>query len=225
MRNFSLELFNREPALIFDALQAFQRRHAPRPAEEPHPSDRPVAAAPQPALARPPPPEPRPLDRPEAQEPPPAANQPVPVAAEPRPLDRPGALEPITEDQPASAPPHWCVCHNCREMPTDLERVCCGQEPQFCTTLLPQFHLYCLDAGNLTIHRNYRNDVLVVAHDREPGADNREFRYAAYRQYTFWHHGPLGAGVRRAIPACIVTRIRISFPDPFNRYRGYVPGH
>ena len=209
MRNFSLELFHKEPALIFDALRTFQARHLPQPAEAP--AD-PAPRAPGPPLP--------PLDQPGAQEPPPAADQPVPVA--PEPLDRPEALAPMPD---GSAPPHWCVCNNCREMPTDIERLCCQQQPQYCTILLPQFHLYCLDAGNLRIHRRYRDDVLVVARDREPGDDNREYRHAAYRNFIFWQHGALGAGVRRVIPACVIRRVRASFADPFNRYTGFIPGH
>ena len=31
--------------------------------------------------------------------------------------------------------PSWCVCHHCREMPTDLERLCCGAQPNNCLSL------------------------------------------------------------------------------------------
>ena len=125
----------------------------------------------------------------------------------------------------AGPAPEWCVCTNCRDMPTDREKLCCGQSPENCISGLPQFNLYCLDAGNLRIHRRYRDDVLVVARDREPGDDNKEFRYAGYRQYVFWQHGALGPGNRVVIAACCVGAIRDVYPDPFGRYTGYIPGH
>jgi len=30
---------------------------------------------------------------------------------------------------PGAMAPSWCMCGICREMPTALERVCCGQAP------------------------------------------------------------------------------------------------
>lgn len=36
-----------------------------------------------------------------------------------------------------SQQPPWCVCGNCREMPTQEERLCCGKAPEFCITGLP----------------------------------------------------------------------------------------
>jgi hypothetical protein len=31
----------------------------------------------------------------------------------------------------------WCVCNYCREMPTDIERLCCGQQHTHCISRLP----------------------------------------------------------------------------------------
>lgn len=118
----------------------------------------------------------------------------------------------------------WCTCGNCRDMPTDRERKCCGQEPIYCISRLPHFSLYCLDEGNLRIHRQFREDLLVVRLAREPGDDNREYRYAAYRHYTFWQHGSLGQGNRFVIPSCCVWAIRDRYPDPHGQYIGFVPG-
>ena len=33
---------------------------------------------------------------------------------------------------------------------------------------------------------------MVVGHIREPGDDNREYHYAAYRHFIYWQHGSLG---------------------------------
>ena len=31
----------------------------------------------------------------------------------------------------------WCACGRCRQMPTEFERVCCGQAPATCISQLP----------------------------------------------------------------------------------------
>ena len=49
----------------------------------------------------------------------------------------------------------------------------------------------------------------------------RAYRYAAYRQFTWWMHGWLGKRVRRVIPSCAVNLIRNSFPELNNIYIGY----
>lgn len=118
----------------------------------------------------------------------------------------------------------WCTCGNCREMPTDRERRCCGQDPIYCIGNLPHFRQYCLDDGFLRIHRQYREDITMLGHAREPGVDNREFRYAAYRHYIYWQHGSLGSGNRLVIPSCCVWKIRDKFPDPQGQYTGFLPG-
>lgn len=118
----------------------------------------------------------------------------------------------------------WCSCGNCRDMPTDREKKCCRQIPANCISGLPHFQQYCLEEGYLRIHRQYREDVTGLGRAREPGQDNREFRYAAYRHYIYWQHGSLGAGNRLVIPSCCVLRIRNKFPDPQGQYTGFQPG-
>ncbi|KAL7403029.1 hypothetical protein ABVT39_023369 [Epinephelus coioides] len=119
----------------------------------------------------------------------------------------------------------WCTCGKCRDIPTDREKLCCGQDPANCISLLPHLSIYCLDEGNLRIHRQYRDDVLVAENAREPGDDNRKYRYAAYRQSIFWQHGALGRGVQLVIPSCCVWSIRDRYPDPHGQYTGFIPGH
>ncbi|XP_041849327.1 uncharacterized protein LOC121645082 [Melanotaenia boesemani] len=118
----------------------------------------------------------------------------------------------------------WCTCNNCRDMPTDLERKCCGQDPAHCVSLLPHFTQYCLDEGYLRIHRQYREDITGLGSIKEPGDDNREYRHAASRHFILWQHGVLGRGSRRGIPSCCVSRIREKFPDPQGQYTNYIPG-
>ena len=36
-----------------------------------------------------------------------------------------------------TASPNWCVCSRCRQMPTEIERVCCEQQPEHCISRTP----------------------------------------------------------------------------------------
>ncbi len=40
----------------------------------------------------------------------------------------------------------------------------------------------------------------------------REFRFAAYLNFSNYAHGYLGAGIRIEIPACVTHIIRCTFP-------------
>ena len=49
-------------------------------------------------------------------------------------------------------------------------------------------------------------------------------RLTSYRQFTYWIHRKLGKGVRRVIPACVVSSIRRQFPEENGEYVGSLTG-
>lgn len=50
----------------------------------------------------------------------------------------------------------------------------------------------------------------------------RAYRLCAYRLFTSWIHGRLGAHRRCVIPACVVNVIRATFPDDNAVYTGFL---
>ncbi|XP_061184553.1 P2X purinoceptor 7-like [Saccostrea echinata] len=120
---------------------------------------------------------------------------------------------------PGGESPSWCSCLKCRDMPTQIERVCCGRPPNQCQSQLPDFRLLILDELVLTIVQMYRQDVLALPQDEDY---NKGKRYAAYRQFILWHHGRLGVGVRRVIPSCVWS-IRDKYPDQYGQYVSLIP--
>ena len=52
----------------------------------------------------------------------------------------------------------------------------------------------------------------------------KTYRYASYRQFTWWVDNRIGKGVRRVIPSCVIKRIREENPSPDGLYVGYKDG-
>ncbi len=116
----------------------------------------------------------------------------------------------------AASKPSFCKCRWCQEMPTDKERLCCG-ERRICRSKINTFMMICIDSDNLgTAIRNLADTYVTT-----PTYDNRSLRHAAYRQYVMWQHGHLGSGNRVVIPSCCVWQIRKVYPSPDNQYTGF----
>ncbi|XP_073241599.1 P2X purinoceptor 7-like [Porites lutea] len=123
----------------------------------------------------------------------------------------------------------WCSCEECVAMATEEECFCCQELAELnqkldesgvgCITEHAKFRIICLDTDVL-------NTALVAIHNIRCNPlpdliENRTWRLAAYRQFTWWAHGALGKKNRRVIPACVVKAIRHEFPDETGQYAGF----
>lgn len=130
----------------------------------------------------------------------------------------------------------WCLCMKCSSMSsvgflTAAECLCCHE-----IDAASYFNLN-VQGNCITENESFKSIVLmrenlwtalVGMHDREstslPPRDNvptKTYRYAAYRQFTWWVHNRLGRGVRRRIPSCVLNKIRETFPAPDAVYVGF----
>ena len=49
----------------------------------------------------------------------------------------------------------------------------------------------------------------------------RNYRYASYKQFTWWIHSKLGKGVQKVIPSCVVWSIRKNYPSENGVYTDF----
>jgi len=109
----------------------------------------------------------------------------------------------------------WCKCGNCKMMSSEEESVCCHDDvPESyldgkkCIIENEHFGAVCLQKEVLktVLHmlNNIRGDKIDIK--------NESFRYAGYRQFTWWVHNHLGKGVRKVIPSCALWCIRDTYP-------------
>jgi len=129
----------------------------------------------------------------------------------------------ITNYQPPEVPQgggqsnalHWCICHKCRLMPTDIENKCCRQRDY--VTNSPAFANLVLDCAALDIAIVHRIDVFVGTADYSPA----NYRKVAYRQYVIWKFGYLGSTTHGVVPSCVTWAIRDKYPAPDGNYMGF----
>ncbi|XP_054759764.2 P2X purinoceptor 7-like [Lytechinus pictus] len=132
----------------------------------------------------------------------------------------------------------WCGCGNCVVMPTAIECICCREiarcldlQAHGCVRDHEDFVRVCLTRVVLRVFNVARRDIRghrarARVRGRAPNQelDNKSYRYASYRLFTYLVHGYLGRGVRKVIPSCVVSRIRQEFPQPSGVYIGFRRG-
>ena len=113
----------------------------------------------------------------------------------------------------------WCLCGKCEAMESEAESLCCldtnevpedyfeGNSNQ-CITNTVGFRDVCLSKNVLKTALSALNDLRG---DTMTNVTNCAYRYAGYKQYTWWVHNYLGKGVRKVIPSCAVWAIRNKF--------------
>ncbi|XP_057295551.1 uncharacterized protein LOC130624317 [Hydractinia symbiolongicarpus] len=128
----------------------------------------------------------------------------------------------------------WCTCGHCVVLDTERECICCHEIDEIkyfklddcrCITEHDSFSNVMLDRGVLWT-------ALISLYDRENASlpcdrDNvpsQSYRYASYRQFSWFIHTRLGRGVRRVIPACVVAKIRTAFPSESGNYTRFREG-
>ncbi|XP_057308898.1 P2X purinoceptor 7-like [Hydractinia symbiolongicarpus] len=129
----------------------------------------------------------------------------------------------FTDAEPRTGNANWCECGNCRAMETDTESVCCVESNEIpdeffqghkCVTEAADFQVVVLTKAvletALSALHDLRGDTLELK--------NESYRYAGYKQFTWWIHSRLGKGVRRVIPSCVVWAIRRKYPAEDEKY-------
>ncbi|XP_061908112.1 P2X purinoceptor 7-like [Entelurus aequoreus] len=114
----------------------------------------------------------------------------------------------------------WCTCHNCVNMETVAECVCCREldavartmeekRVETCIIDHPGFPSVCLDEWVLqTAYYAYQQQYGVLQQQQ-----NERRRHTAYQQFVRFCWGYLGKEIRVVLPACVVHKIRTTFPS------------
>ena len=123
-------------------------------------------------------------------------------------------LESEAEEQGRIGNTDWCQCGECKPMATYKESLCRQNtnevpeklfEGQECIKKSSGFRMVCLEKPVLHAPLSALNHVRG---DFMENLDNSSYRFAGYKQYTFWVHNYNGKGVRKVIPLCAVWKIR-----------------
>ncbi|XP_041420488.1 P2X purinoceptor 7-like isoform X3 [Xenopus laevis] len=149
-----------------------------------------------------------------------------PVRDTPSVRDRPSGRHHQTADNRIGTT-EWCRCGNCVPMKTVEESSCCMEvssvENKYlqhgCICHSRKFYLRCLRKSHLEYLQIFWNM------QRPTGgisSHNRKLRQTSYRSFIAWIYGYLGPKKRVPIPACVVQKVRSSYPDPKGRYRGFL---
>ncbi|XP_057295017.1 P2X purinoceptor 7-like [Hydractinia symbiolongicarpus] len=128
----------------------------------------------------------------------------------------------------------WCKCGHCQKKYFPIECICCVEVEETkrmiekenigCIIDHPGFSPVCLNVEVLWTSLVNLADREGAYLPRRNNVPNKSYRYAAYRQFTWWIHDKLGRHVRRVIPSCAVSRIRAEFEEEDGNYT-FFRGH
>ena len=126
----------------------------------------------------------------------------------------------------------WCECSQCKVENREIDCLCC-QEVAALNERFDKLAVNCItedeELRTLCLNKAVLENVLTGLHDSkgdhlEKDITNRSYRYAAYRQFTWWVYKHLGKGNRRVIPSCTLWVIRNAFPESDGQYVLYNEG-
>ncbi|XP_074606495.1 uncharacterized protein LOC141859558 isoform X2 [Acropora palmata] len=117
--------------------------------------------------------------------------------------------------QPTLRVPDWCKCGHCRQMPSEIENVCCTKKD--CITLTLRFDKLCLYPNILELRKSDRSNITYDRFDKS----TQKLRKAAYRRFILNEYGRLGRGNRKVIPSCVVWKVRSWYPSTTGVYMGF----
>ncbi|XP_071146193.1 P2X purinoceptor 7-like [Mytilus edulis] len=121
----------------------------------------------------------------------------------------------------------WCDCGNCEPMTTSEECTCCSNVSAVSFHMQPE-DLQCITEHEVFVANCLNRHVLQVSmyaylenvgpfDDNEP--INERYRFMAYRRFVQWIWHRLGRHNRKILPACVVKKIRDTFPS--ETYSGF----
>jgi hypothetical protein len=86
----------------------------------------------------------------------------------------------------------------------------------------PKHCQYC-DRAPCVMDEHY-DHLMAIGTEMEEDFDNKEIRYAMYREMSNTLWGPLGKGVRKKLPKCVVAEIHDAYPTKRGeQYVGFRP--
>ena len=122
-------------------------------------------------------------------------------------------VEGEVEEQGRVGNAYWCQCGECKHMAVwlliqkacvvrtlmkFLQKFSAGQK---CITKPSRFKIVCMEKPVLYASLSALN---YLRGDSMETLDYSSYKFAGYKQYTFWVHNYLGKGVRKVIPSCAV---------------------
>ena len=131
-------------------------------------------------------------------------------------------------------PTSWCTCGQCPSMSTDQQCYCCQESDLLVNSVTKEGDI-CVTDNELFRDFILRQEALELSSydaTRKPLPQNPDgiiktagLRHVAYRSFlNLCKLRGLGKGRRFVLPACVVGKIRDTFPDPTGNYVDFQEG-